>query len=228
MPRSPRNYLDTTFFHVITQGIDKINIFSNHDDIIYYISLLYKIKEEHDIKIIAYCIMSNHTHMLIETGKVENLSKYMQRINIKYGQYYNAKYNRVGYVFRNRFKAEGIYTEEYLYNCIDYIYNNPVKAKICDFPWEYPYSNYKKINYTLSKNSYVFLEEDDDIQLVCKKIIQEFLDENKTSIEKIKNNRNKLKDLITILKKQNNISLRLISDTLEIGRETIRKLYNSK
>lgn len=43
--------------------------------------------------------MNNHTHMLVKTMQIENLSKYMQRLNIKYAKYYNNKYNRVEYVF---------------------------------------------------------------------------------------------------------------------------------
>ena len=142
MPRFPRSYIKTTFFHIITQGINKSYIFENEEDIKYYINIMYKLSEEHEIKIIAYCIMNNHAHMLIETEKIKELSKYMQRLNTKYGKYYNKKYNRVGYVFRDRYKSEGIYSEEHLYNCIKYIYDNPVKAHICNKAEEYPYSNY--------------------------------------------------------------------------------------
>ncbi len=81
MSRLPRKCMKTSFFHVITQGIDKKFIFEKPEDIKYYIKIMYKIKEEHNINIIAYCIMNNHTHMLIETQLIEQLSKYMQRIN---------------------------------------------------------------------------------------------------------------------------------------------------
>ena len=58
---------------------------------------------------------------------------------MKYGRYYNKKYNRVGYVFRDRYKSEGIHREEHLYSCIRYIYNNPVKAGLCSHAKEYSY-----------------------------------------------------------------------------------------
>ena len=137
MPRIPRSYIETSFFHVITQGINKSYIFEQAIDIKYYISIMYKLKDEHNIKIKAYCIMNNHAHMLLEAD-IKELSKYMQRLNTKYAIYYNKKYNRVGYVFRDRFKSEGIFSEQQLYSCINYIYNNPVKAKICNHPMEYP------------------------------------------------------------------------------------------
>ena len=183
----------------------------------------YKLNKEHTIKIISYCIMNNHAHMLIETEKIKELSKYMQRLNGMYGKYYNKKYNRVGYVFRDRYKAEGIYSEEHLYNCINYIYNNPVRAGICSKAEEYPYSNYKRIDKELNEN-YTFIDVD-DYQKTCEEIIQEFLIENDIEIDELKRDKRKLKELITILKTEYNISLRKISEKLRMGRETIRKIY---
>ena len=57
---------------------------------------------------------------------------------------FNKKYKRVGYVFRDRYKAEGIYTENHLYSCIKYIHNNPVKANLCMLMKEYKYSSYNE------------------------------------------------------------------------------------
>ena len=71
---------------------------------------MYRLKEKLDVQIIAYCIMNNHAHILIKTNNIHELGKYMQCLNTKYGKYYNKKYNRIGYVFRDRYKSEGIYT----------------------------------------------------------------------------------------------------------------------
>ncbi len=238
MSRLPRNYMNTPFFHVITQGIEKSYIFEKPEDIKYYVKIMYKIKEEHNINIIAYCIMNNHTHMLIKTQLIEQLSKYMQRINTTYGKYYNKKYSRVGYVFRDRYKAEGIYSEKHLYNCIKYIYNNPVKAGICNKPEEYPYSNYKmmktefKERYSLMTNSecnneeYVFIDVDEKNVITCNKIIEAYLKENRIDLKSIKQRKELLKELILLLKDKNKISLRKIAEELEISRETVRKIYN--
>ena len=115
MPRYPRNYIKTHFFHIITQGINKNYIFENPEDIKYYIKIMYKLSKEYKIKLIAYCIMNNHAHMLLEVNELDNLIKYMHSINTRYGKYYNKRYNRVGYVFRDRYKSEGIYNEKHLY-----------------------------------------------------------------------------------------------------------------
>lgn len=225
MPRLPRSYIKTSFFHVITQGINKSYIFEKAEDIKYYIKIMYHLTKEQKIKIIGYCIMNNHAHMLIETEEIEELSKYMQRLNTKYGKYYNKKYNRVGYVFRDRYRAEGIYTEEYLYNCLKYIYNNPVKAGICKKAEDYPYSNYKKIDKELNEN-YAFIDVDDNDKDIGEEIIEKFLKENEMELIDLKRNKRRLKELIIILKEQYNISLRKIAKEVHMGREKIRRLYD--
>lgn len=225
MPRYPRNYIKTTFFHIITQGINKSYIFENPEDIKYYIKIMCKLSEEYRIKLIAYCVMNNHTHMLLEVNELNNLIKYMQSINTRYGKYYNKKYNRVGYVFRDRYKSEGIYSEKHLYNCIRYIYDNPVKAGICNKAEEYPYSNYKKISEIYNEEYYRFIGDESD--KICKKLINDFLKENNLGLNELKKDKNKLKQIISNLKNDYNISLRTVAKEINLGRETVRKIFKN-
>ena len=224
MPRIPRENLETNFFHIMTQGINKNYIFDNPVDIKHYISIMYKLIEDHNVKIIAYCIMNNHAHILIEINDFKDMSKYMQRLNMKYGRYYNKKYNRVGYVFRDRYKSEGIYSEEHLNSCIRYIYNNPVKAGICNHAKEYPYSNYKSISNT-TVEEYIFMDTKEDVGVTCKKAIKEFLKKNEMELSELKDDNNKLRKLIILLKRKYNISLRKIADEIDINREKVRQIY---
>ena len=226
MPRFPRNYLKTSFFHVMSQGINKNFIFEDSIDIKFYIKNMYEIKDKYNVKIIAYCIMNNHVHMLLETAGVENLSKYMHCLNTRFGQYYNKKYKRVGYVFRDRYKAEGIYSEKQLYNCIKYIYDNPVKAEICKKPEEYEFSNYKKIDF-IDDEEYVFIDVEEDKEIICEKLVKEFLNKKKMKMEEVRENKVELKKLIKILK-QHKIAFRTISKTININREKLRREYNKE
>ena len=228
MPRFPRNYLDTNFFHIMSQGIDKSYIFENPIDIKVYIRNMYEIKEKYNIKIIAYCIMNNHTHMLLQADKIENLSKYMQSLNTRYGHYYNKKYERVGYVFRDRYKAQGIYNEEQLNICIKYIFDNPVKAGICKKPDEYKFSNYNKniIKQNSVKEDFVFIDIEDDKKEICKKVIKLFLNKKGIVKENIKEDKVQLKELVTMLKEEYNISFTLMSDEVNVDRKKLSRLYN--
>ncbi len=224
MPRIPRNYIKTSYFHVITQGINKSYIFNYKEDILYYIKLIYKLSKEENIEIVAYCIMNNHAHILLSTENIVNLSKYMQRLNTRYGMYYNNKYERVGYVFRDRYKSEGIYSDEQLYNCINYIYNNPVKAGICENPEEYMYSNYKKINYDI-KSEYTFLDIDNEN--AYEEIIKNYLKDNEITLNELTDCKRLLKELVILLKMEYRVSLRKVARLLHINREKIRRLYNN-
>lgn len=233
MPRIPRSYLKTQYFHVITQGLNKSYIFEKAEDIKYYIKIMYKLEQDQSVKIISYCIMNNHAHMLIRSEFAEELGKYMQRLNTKYAMYYNKKYQRVGYVFKNRYKSEGIYDKRYLYNCINYIYNNPVKAGICNNASEYPYSNYKKINLEASEEykfveideNYKFMEADENEEVAYKSIIRDFLSNNQIELKDLKKDNKLLKEIIVTLRKYG-VSLRKIATETNISREKIRKLFN--
>ena len=86
MPRYPRNYMKTCYFHIIAQGINKSYIFEYEEDIKFYISNMNKLEKNCEINIMAYCVMNNHVHMLVEAPKIENLTKFMQRLNTTYAK----------------------------------------------------------------------------------------------------------------------------------------------
>jgi REP element-mobilizing transposase RayT len=144
MPRVARKYNNTKFLHVMVQGINKEYIFNTSEDKETYIRLLIKYSEKYDIKIVSYCVMDNHAHILIHLNVVEDLTKLMSSVNTTYGIYYNKIKKRLGYVFRDRYKVENIYTDNHMINCIRYIHQNPIKAKICINQAEYNYSSYNQ------------------------------------------------------------------------------------
>lgn len=218
MPRIARKQLETTYFHVMTQGIEKRYIFNEDKYKLKYIELLNKHSTEYEINIIAYCIMDNHVHLLLETNKIEDMSKFMHKINFKYAQYYNYMENgRIGYVFRNRFTSEPICDEKYLYNCIRYIYNNPVKAGIVKYPYQYKYSNYNEKKYNLNNDlyeleEYIFADVDiskkETIDIIVKKSGLSKKELNK------RENKNKLKEIVLKLKNDYKVTYK------EIAKET--------
>ena len=225
MPRYPRNYLNSSFFHVMTQGINKSYIFNTPQDISYYINKINNLTKEHEIKVLAYCIMSNHAHILIKTNKINELSKYMQKLNTAYGKYYNQKYNKVGFVFRNRYKSQEINNEKHLYKCIEYIANNPVKAGICNSPEDYLYSKYPKFSKTVDE-PYFFIDTNESNENLCQEVISKFLLKNNMDLSDLKNNKKELKDIIMILKNIYHFSLRKISMEIGLSKDTICRIYN--
>lgn len=224
MSRKILKNIHTDFFHVIVQGLNKEYIFSQEFFINTYLDLILNNFDIFNLNIIAYCIMGNHAHMLIECKENTNLSNFMKNINQKYAQYYNYKENRVGPVFRDRFLYEPIYDKNYLLNCFSYIHNNPKKANIVSNCSEYKYSSYNDyINKTgiasshniqilfntnnyldifkfIHSKNYYFLDVDISQSDILNLKIKEFELQNSISLETILQNNNQTLKLLNYLK----------------------------
>lgn len=160
MPRIGRRYQSTTYFHIIVQGINREYIFNKEEQLRRYEYLINVNAKQKNFKVLAYCIMSNHTHILVYTEDIKIMSKVMQKINTSYAKYYNKLRQRVGYVFRDRYYTQAIMDEVQLFNCLVYIHKNPVKAAIVRDSSEYKYSTY---NQYMSKNGIV---DDEVLKLI--------------------------------------------------------------
>lgn len=238
MSRLARKDLNTSFFHVMSQGINKEKIFKKNSFKIKYRSILTKNELLTDVQIIAYCIMDNHVHLLIYSENIDNLSLFMKNVNTEYAQYYNWKYNRVGYVFRDRFKSQPIYNKEYLYKCINYIHLNPVKAGYVKGCNDYAFSSYgeyqKNIGVTKNKifgelffknNFFVldkieqcsdFIDEDYDKDAVIDEYINNYLNKNNRNYDEIYHDETIRKDVIQILLKSKLLKKKDIQEKLNI------------
>ena len=245
IPRIARKYLKTSFFHVIVQGINKEYIFNKEIYINKYLKLINKYSKELDVNIIAYCMMNNHAHFLLEIDNKEKMSQLMQKVNSAYAKYYNYKEERVGYVFRDRFLSEPIMDQKYLVQCIRYIHLNPVKAHMVEKCEDYKYSSYIKFineyryfdkkskEESLSKKDYKNICNNEDISYIFmdidKKIciedeISKFLKENNINLIDIFSDRNILKKLIKYLKENANIKYTDIMKCLDITKGTMERL----
>ena len=203
--------------------------------------------EERNIKIIAFCIMNNHAHLLINTDEIQELSKYMQKLNSMYAKYYNHMENkRVGYVFRDRYKSEPILDKKQLLQCIKYIHQNPVKAGMIKDSKEYPYSschfyqdkilksNYshelfskEEIEYicnTTIKSKENFLDIVDNGQKIIEDDISEFLEKEEIKLFEIFEKDDILKKLIKYLKNNKKIKYTEIIKNLDITKGVMERL----
>lgn len=226
MGRKARKSYETSFFHVLIQGIEKKYIFKNNHYMEKYIELMNKYEAEFNILVLSYCIMNNHAHLLIYAKKIEDMSKFMHKINSMYAEYFNYKENkRVGYVFRDRFKSQPIYDIRYLIKCINYIHLNPVKALIVSKCENYKYSsynyyfknidsnidnkkifikeilgeNYKEVLNKNLKNTNLFYDVDANMQNLLDNKISYFLEKEKIPISAIYEDEKMLKKIIKYL-----------------------------
>lgn len=140
MPRQRRKESSTGVYHVIARGINRELIFNQAREKLYLKRILKEFLSNHNVEIYAYCIMSNHVHLIIKS-ELQELSMYMAKCLAKYAEYYNYKHKRNGHVFQSRFKSECIESTKYFWNCLRYIHLNPLKANQVKNIMNYKYSS---------------------------------------------------------------------------------------
>lgn len=248
IPRKARKDLNTPFLHVMVQGVNKEYIFYKREYIDKYLEIIKMNKEKYNFTIIAYCIMNNHAHFLIYTEDIKGFGKFMQKTNLLFAQMYNREEKRCGVIFRNRYQIEPIYDTKHLVNCIKYIHENPVKAKMVSKCEDYKYSSYKEyikntgvtqseimINIFGEKCKYQqlfnktyerrFMDfENDNANNYITSGIEEFQKERKKDIVEILSNREIFKELITFLKNECGLKYKEICIYFDISRGAMDSL----
>ena len=141
MPRQAREKSNSGIYHIMLRGINQQVIFEDDEDNQKFVDTLKTYKAISGYKVFAYCLMSNHVHLLLGIEK-EDLSLVMKRIAGSYVYWYNWKYKRRGHLFQDRFKSEPVENDEYFITVLRYIHQNPLKAKIVESIEKYPFSSY--------------------------------------------------------------------------------------
>ena len=140
MPRTARAALPDGIFHITGRGVARASIFLDELDYADFQMALLRVEEEFGWKLHAYCLLPNHYHLIVETTRAD-LSAGMQRLNGRYAQRFNQRYDRVGHVFQNRFGSYVIESEEHFERALAYVRANPVEAGVCrrivEWPWAY-------------------------------------------------------------------------------------------
>ena len=142
MPKHLRVYSNSKTYHIIVKGIDDQNFFYEDQDRRIFLNQLLITKKKFNYKIYAYCLMDNHIHMVIKIDNVF-LSKAMQSLMLRYAQYFNKKYERIGPILQNRFKSKCIESQIYFLKVCRYVHRNPINAKIAEVE-NYEWSSYKE------------------------------------------------------------------------------------
>ena len=251
MPRNARKNIEGKHFHVMVQGIGKEYVFPDDESKGYYLSCLQKAREKHYAKIVAFCVMGNHAHILVVVESAKGLAEYFRRANADYAMYYNRRQKRVGYVFRDRFRSELITGEKYMANCVAYIQNNPVKAGMVERAEDYQWSSY--VNYLTGRGITDFDEaakyfdtspenmrevmkertwnwmEHDDMEHEDKfAVLQELIKKYKiTSARSVQDSEDLLAKVATEIRERSGASLREIAQMLEVGREKLRRAVST-
>lgn len=126
-------------YHVVNRGNDRQVIFAEADDYWHYLNTIQRYKKKYQFKLFAYCLMTNHVHMLIKTSGGGSISKIMQSITVAHTRRYNFKYRRCGHVWQGRFHSPIVSEDNHMLRVMQYIEQNPLRAgmvkRVEDYRW---------------------------------------------------------------------------------------------
>lgn len=128
------------YHHVMNRGVLGTNIFSDDKSKDYFLGIIREKSRLKRVKILVYCIMDNHYHLIIEDSS-GRLTEFMREINGNYGMYYRKRFGGRGYVFHDRYKSILIQGDIYLKMATVYVLLNPLRAGIVRNPYEYTWSS---------------------------------------------------------------------------------------
>lgn len=138
MSRPLRVEFPGAVYHVMARGNERRAIFRDRVDRLNYLTRLGSYASRFSFSVYAYCLMTNHVHLAIETGRVP-LSRIILALHGAYSQFFNRRHGRVGHLFQGRYKALLVDREEHLLTLVRYIHLNPVKAQMAvqaqEFEW---------------------------------------------------------------------------------------------
>jgi putative transposase len=142
MTRPLRLEFPGALYHLTARGDRQEDIFLDDTDRQAFLHLLAKEVRQQRWRLYAYCLMSNHYHLLVETPE-GNLVAGMRRLNGVYTQAFNRRHGRVGHVFQGRYKSILVEKDAYLLELARYIVLNPVRAQMVKRAEDWPWSSYR-------------------------------------------------------------------------------------
>ena len=125
--RPPRIEVAQGVYHVVARGNERRLVFRDDVDRERFLEILCRVAERYDWRVLCYCLMGNHYHLLVVTVG-PNLARGMRQLNGVYAQWFNRRHGRVGHLFQGRYKAVLVQGDEHLHRAVRYIVRNPVRA----------------------------------------------------------------------------------------------------
>jgi len=129
-------------YHITSRGNAQVDIYRDQEDRNWFLSLLAECCDQFHWRCHAYCLMSNHYHLLVVTDDA-TLSSGMRYLNGVYSQHFNARHRRAGHLLQGRFKSILVDRTAYLLELSRYIVLNPVRAHMVAQAEKWPWSSYR-------------------------------------------------------------------------------------
>jgi putative transposase len=143
MPRRKRLLLPGVAVHIVQRGNNRLSCFYTEEDYLYYLKQLANQAEKHGCAIHAYCLMTNHVHLLLTPEKEDGPARMMKGVGENFVRYINRSQKRTGTLWEGRYRSGLVLGARHLLACYRYIELNPVRAGMVEHPAEYRWSSYR-------------------------------------------------------------------------------------
>jgi REP element-mobilizing transposase RayT len=141
MPTKPREQSETGFYHVMQRGVGLLDVFEDDADRRRYLEMLEKALDGASAELYAWCLMSNHTHLLVKAGFAD-LTDFMRQLGARYARYFNERHERCGHLFQDRFTSVPVADDPQMLATVRYIHRNPLHHDVRTLCGNYPWSSY--------------------------------------------------------------------------------------
>lgn len=142
MARQPRLVLPGIALHIIQRGNNRGSCFVDDSDYLCYLSALRKLSTKHGCTVHAYCLMTNHVHLLLTPDHSDTCTNLMRDLGLVYVRYFNRRYRRTGTLWEGRYRSCIVESTRYVIACYRYVELNPVRAGMVSNPRSYPWSSH--------------------------------------------------------------------------------------
>jgi putative transposase len=142
MPRLPRLIAEGLVYHALNRGNNRACVFAGPADFEQFLEALAKTKRRYPFLLYAYCLMSNHFHLVLQPGRGQNVSRILQSLTVTHTWHYHKAQVSSGHVWQGRFKSPVIAADEHLLTVMRYVESNPLRARLVTDLAEYPWSSY--------------------------------------------------------------------------------------
>jgi len=140
MPGLARNVFSEIPYHITQCGNRREEVFFTKEDRLIYLEWLEQYCQKYAVDILAYCLMTNHVHLILKPGKEDGLQKVLKPLHMRYAQHINKIKKWSGHLWQGRFFSSAL-DESYTWSAIRYVERNPVRAEIVQNAEDYLWSS---------------------------------------------------------------------------------------